>query len=303
VPAMNAMGFVAGAAGCDVVRTGVERLAVMCSAERRDASTAQRGNCGKVSRRELFSRALLGASTALVAAVGTPDASFAALRKSKEEILEELAQRNARTPEEIEAEKALRAEEKRQRLARQRELTSQSSTVASTGAEKSEVEIDANLRANYYFPTARKRYLPRVKAAADAMPDAVAYAESNSFDELGKLANSVFDDAVGPLKLYASALTGQGLSLSVSYVKDMTRESEQFEAALGRLKKALKKRDSAGTRAAVRDLDSSLTSYRIAGRINTPDGGVGEIPTDKRVGSGFANNNPVLYQKNIGASR
>eukprot|EP00183_Erythrolobus_madagascarensis_P006428 CAMPEP_0185845616 /NCGR_PEP_ID=MMETSP1354-20130828/1528_1 /TAXON_ID=708628 /ORGANISM="Erythrolobus madagascarensis, Strain CCMP3276" /LENGTH=271 /DNA_ID=CAMNT_0028545611 /DNA_START=312 /DNA_END=1124 /DNA_ORIENTATION=+ len=239
---------------------------------------------------------MVGASSVLLSTFSAPQGALASLRKSKEEILEELKQRNPKTPEEIEAEKEMKAEEKRKRLARQKELASQS--VASADDAKKEVEIDANLRANYYFPTARKRYLPRVKAAADVMDDAVSLAESNSFERLGVLANGPLEDAVGPLKLYASALTGQGLSLSVSYVKDMTMESERYESALGTLKKAVKKRDGNKARAAVRDLEASLSKYRIAARINTPDGGVGAVPTDKRVGSGFGNNNPVLYERN-----
>ena len=44
---------------------------------------------------------------------------------------------------------------------------------------KSAGAIDPNLRANYYYPTARKRYLPRIKKASDeisGVPDLVAEA-------------------------------------------------------------------------------------------------------------------------------
>jgi hypothetical protein len=37
------------------------------------------------------------------------------------------------------------------------------------GKEKVEAEMGSNLRGDYYFPTARKRYLPRIRAADEAL--------------------------------------------------------------------------------------------------------------------------------------
>ena len=55
--------------------------------------------------------------------------------------------------------------------------TPKSTTTEKVMVPKSEGSIDPNLRANYYYPTARKRYLPRIKRASDEIsrvPDAVA---------------------------------------------------------------------------------------------------------------------------------
>ena len=39
------------------------------------------------------------------------------------------------------------------------------------GKEKTEAEMGSNLRGDYYFPTARKRYLPRIRKADEAIDE------------------------------------------------------------------------------------------------------------------------------------
>lgn len=39
------------------------------------------------------------------------------------------------------------------------------------GKEKVEAEMGSNLRGDYYFPTARKRYLPRIRKADEALDE------------------------------------------------------------------------------------------------------------------------------------
>eukprot|EP00186_Timspurckia_oligopyrenoides_P004668 CAMPEP_0182451946 /NCGR_PEP_ID=MMETSP1172-20130603/43989_1 /TAXON_ID=708627 /ORGANISM="Timspurckia oligopyrenoides, Strain CCMP3278" /LENGTH=235 /DNA_ID=CAMNT_0024649753 /DNA_START=3228 /DNA_END=3935 /DNA_ORIENTATION=- len=228
-----------------------------------------------------------------------PAPGFAAVRKSKEEILQELKERSEKSPEQLEEERIAREEEKRKRLEKQREIQRLAAEKQANGEEK-QIDIDANLRANYYYPTARKRYLPRIKVANDSMDDLKLAIEEKRWSDATGLLKGPIADATGPLKLYASALTGQGLSLSVSYVKDMTECGEKYEKNVAKLEKALSKKNSSSASELVKELDSALQKYRIAARINTEDGGVGAIPTDKRLGSGFSNNNPTLYRKNIG---
>ena len=37
------------------------------------------------------------------------------------------------------------------------------------GKERTEAEMGSNLRGDYYYPTARKRYLPRIRKADEAL--------------------------------------------------------------------------------------------------------------------------------------
>ncbi len=39
------------------------------------------------------------------------------------------------------------------------------------GKERTEAEMGSNLRGDYYFPTARKRYLPRIRKADEALDE------------------------------------------------------------------------------------------------------------------------------------
>lgn len=72
---------------------------------------------------------------------------------------------------------------------------------------RSEGSIDPNLRANYYYPTARKRYLPRIKKASDQIsliPDKIA---AGDWEAVAGFSTKVADDAVLPMKLYTSSLS------------------------------------------------------------------------------------------------
>ena len=143
---------------------------------------------------------------------------------------------------------------------------------------KGQVGIDPTLKGSYYYPTAKKRYLPRIKKVSDAIvqvPDAISLAD---WETVGVFADKVADDAVLPLKLYVSSLDGQGLGMANSYAKDMKKDADTFEVKVKDLQKAIKKKDSEKAIIAVQGMSIALQDYREQGRLTGPDGG-GDIPS------------------------
>eukprot|EP00180_Rhodochaete_pulchella_P000618 Plantae.Rhodophyta-Rhodochaete_pulchella.ctg1454.p1 GENE.Plantae.Rhodophyta-Rhodochaete_pulchella.ctg1454~~Plantae.Rhodophyta-Rhodochaete_pulchella.ctg1454.p1 ORF type:complete len:182 (-),score=38.21 Plantae.Rhodophyta-Rhodochaete_pulchella.ctg1454:457-972(-) len=159
--------------------------------------------------------------------------------------------------------------------------------------------MEANLRANYYYPTARKRYLPRIKVVADEIGGVEEMVHGGEWESVRDFAEGPAADAVGPLKLYASALAGQGLSLQGTFLASLEKYGTAYESQLQKMRKGIKKKDSKATLTALDGLNDSLQGYRRTAKIDTPDGGIGEVPTDLKVGSGFSNNNPALYERNF----
>eukprot|EP00639_Heterosigma_akashiwo_P018305 CAMPEP_0206384920 /NCGR_PEP_ID=MMETSP0294-20121207/14907_1 /ASSEMBLY_ACC=CAM_ASM_000327 /TAXON_ID=39354 /ORGANISM="Heterosigma akashiwo, Strain CCMP2393" /LENGTH=212 /DNA_ID=CAMNT_0053835413 /DNA_START=127 /DNA_END=762 /DNA_ORIENTATION=+ len=161
---------------------------------------------------------------------------------SKKEMLERL-EGPPKSEEELAAEKAAKAEEKRARLERQRQLVKEQEEKKASGDEVKEAEIEADLRANYYFPTARKRYLPRVKACADEIDGVKALIEKQDWAAVDAFVAGPAEGARLPLQLYVSSLGGQGLSLEAGFLKTMREEAGAFGAALGALRAAAAARD------------------------------------------------------------
>lgn len=221
-------------------------------------------------------------------------------KPSKEKLLNAI--REEKSPEEIEAEKERIAEERRQRLERQRKLQAEAEE-RKAGAVKdksNETEIESNLRGQYYFPTARKRYLPRVKLAWESIPDAESAARVSEWRIVTDFSSGVLSDAVLPMKLYASALSGGGLNISSRFIEGMVKQAETYENSVKRLTNAAKKKEISLALTTLSDMKGAIQRYRELGHLNAPDFGIGEIPTDIRVGSGFGNNNSALYGKNKG---
>jgi len=150
--------------------------------------------------------------------------------------------------------------------------------VVSLNASKGAVGIDPTLKGSYYYPTAKKRYLPRIKKVSDAIiavPDSISLAD---WEAVGVFADKVADDAVLPLKLYVSSLDGQGLNMANSYAKVMKKDADVFEVKVKDLQKAVKKQDSEKAIVAVQGMSIALQEYREQGRLTGPDGG-GDIPS------------------------
>ena len=51
--------------------------------------------------------------------------------------------------------------------------------------------------------------------------------------------------------------------------------------------------------AALEKMEAAVALYRKTARIDTADGGIGEFPTDTKVGASFSNNNPALIKRTI----
>lgn len=220
-------------------------------------------------------------------------------KPSKESLLNSIHEE--KTQEEIQAEKERAATERRIRLEKQRELQAASERrKAGFDTKKDEKEIESSLRGQYYFPTARKRYLPRVKLAYETIPAAETAARENDWRRVSELSSGVLSDAVLPMKLYASALAGGGLNTNTKFIDKMTKQAEVYEKALRNLLSAVKKKQSSGLLNHLDDMRGAIAQYRVLGHLEATDFGIGEIPGNTRVGSGFSNNNSALYRKNKG---
>lgn len=166
-----------------------------------------------------------------------------------------------RPEEEVAAEKAARAAARRERLERQKEMLAEAErrkAEGPTGGEGEAAEIEANLRANYYYPTARKRYLPRVKRAFEDLGMAKNCVREGRWPDVEGYVVGSLADLVLPMRLYASSLAGQGLSLAAKFVQEMAADSDKVEASFKKLQKAVKKRDQPAALACLSDIENAV---------------------------------------------
>ena len=148
--------------------------------------------------------------------------------------------------------------------------------VASSPVGSGQVEIDPSLRASYYYPAAKKRYLPRIQKVSTeigACTDALLIEDWDRVQEFAKTA----ENAILPLQLYASSLDGQGLSMASGFAKQMRDDALEYEKAYKSFDKALKRRDSPSALQAVSDMGVLVADYRNAGRLKDDDGNIPSI--------------------------
>lgn len=172
-------------------------------------------------------------------------------------------------------------------------------------------EMGSNLRGDYYYPTARKRYLPRVRKAYEELVKVES--EPDDWEKLGKFAKGP-GDAASALKLYVSALGGGGLSISGNFMSNMKSAADTYEDKFKTFQSAIESKNSDKASAALEDMKGALLAYREAGKpvgLTGDDWGVGAVPNCKRgtkgtgklsecaVGASFGNNNPNLYSRNL----
>lgn len=143
---------------------------------------------------------------------------------------------------------------------------------------KEQSVIEPNLRSNYYYPTNKKRYLPRIKRCSDAIPEAADSIGRQDWEAVEMFAVKIADDTVLPMRLYTSSLTGGGTNVKVSYTKDMSKCADEFEKSQKKLVAALKKKDQVASSEALEGMATALQTYRTVGRLLGPDGG-GDIPS------------------------
>lgn len=143
---------------------------------------------------------------------------------------------------------------------------------------KSESNMEPNLRSNYYYPTNKVRYLPRIKKCSDAIPGVADAIGNEDWDAVRNFATVVADDTILPLKLYVSSLTGGGTSVKVAFAKNMMTAAKQFEKNQALLIKAVDRKDAVKSSAALESMAEAMLTYRTEGRLLGPDGG-GDIPS------------------------
>jgi len=143
---------------------------------------------------------------------------------------------------------------------------------------KSASTIEPNLRSNYYYPTNKKRYLPRIKKCNDAIPETAEAIGTGDWVSVEDFVNKIADDTILPLKLYTSSLNGGGTNVKVSFTKDMFKAADDFEKAQKALVKSVKKKDQTASSRALEDLSTALQTYREVGKLTGPDAG-GDIPS------------------------
>mmetsp|Transcript_11897 Transcript_11897/g.16436 ORF Transcript_11897/g.16436 Transcript_11897/m.16436 type:complete len:281 (-) Transcript_11897:88-930(-) len=148
----------------------------------------------------------------------------------------------------------------------------------STAVKKTESTIEPNLRSNYYYPTNKKRYLPRIKKCSDAIPEAALMIGDGDWEGAADFATKIADDTILPMKLYTSSLTGGGTNVKVSFVGEMEKSAKDFEKGQKALVKALSKKDQEASSKALEQMAEALLAYRTSGRLLGPDGG-GDIPS------------------------
>lgn len=143
---------------------------------------------------------------------------------------------------------------------------------------KAESNLEPNLRSNYYYPTNKVRYLPRIKKCSDAIPGVATAIGNEEWDAVRNFATVVADDTILPMKLYVSSLTGGGTNVKVGFAKNMMTAAKQFEKNQALLVKAVDKQDGSKCSSALEAMAEAILTYRTEGRLLGPDGG-GDIPS------------------------
>ena len=149
---------------------------------------------------------------------------------------------------------------------------------AAVAQPKTASTVEPNLRSNYYYPTNKKRYLPRIKKCNDAIPAAAEAIGNGDWETADEFVNKIADDTILPLKLYTSSLTGGGTNVKVTFTKNMFKAADDFEKAQKTLVKTVKKKDQSGSSRALEDLSTALLKYREEGKLTGADAG-GDIPS------------------------
>jgi Na+-transporting NADH:ubiquinone oxidoreductase subunit NqrC len=143
---------------------------------------------------------------------------------------------------------------------------------------KQESSMEPNLRSNYYYPTNKVRYLPRIKKCSDSIPQVALAIGDGDWDSVRDFATVVADDTILPMKLYVSSLTGGGTNVKVGFAKDMMAAAKTFEKNQALLVKSVEKKDAAKASTALENMAEAMLAYRTSGRLLGPDGG-GDIPS------------------------
>ena len=153
------------------------------------------------------------------------------------------------------------------------------------------------LNTAYYYPTAKKRYLPRIQkvsAQIGTIPDAIAEENWAAVAEFGATA----ENAILPLQLYQSSLDGQGLSMSSSYAKNMKADALQYERAYKVFNKAVQQKNGDLALQALSDMGVAIADYRQMGRLSDDDGNIPSVDEMRRMAMRRQTGQYNQYDKN-----
>jgi len=154
--------------------------------------------------------------------------------------------------------------------------------VANKPMAKGEGGIDPTLKGSYYYPTAKKRYVPRIIKVSENISAVPNQIESSDWDAVSTFANKIADDAVLPMKLYQSSLDGQGLNMKNDYVPLMKEKANLFEQKTRDLQKAVKAQNKDKAMVALNGINEAITEYRVAGRLSDSDGNIPSVEDMRR---------------------
>mmetsp|Transcript_32526 Transcript_32526/g.36999 ORF Transcript_32526/g.36999 Transcript_32526/m.36999 type:complete len:263 (+) Transcript_32526:135-923(+) len=143
---------------------------------------------------------------------------------------------------------------------------------------KATTNVEPSLKASYYYPTNKKRYLPRIKKCNDAIPGVANSIGDGEWTKVEYFAEAIADDTILPLKLYTSSLGGQGTNVKLSFTKTMSKDADTFEKNQKLLLKAIAKKDTIKASTALEGMATALQEYRTVASLTGPDGG-GDIPS------------------------
>lgn len=134
----------------------------------------------------------------------------------------------------------------------------------------------------YYYPTAKKRYLPRIQKVSQEilkMPACIAEGDWPAVESFASTA----ENAILPLQLYQSSLDGQGLSMSNAYAKQMKADAVAYEKAYHIFQKALSAHNPDLILTAVADMGVAVADYRQQGRLSDDDGSIPSVDDMRRM--------------------
>lgn len=166
--------------------------------------------------------------------------------------------------------------------------------------KKDESGIEPNLRSNYYYPTNKVRYLPRIKKCSDAIPIAAENIGQSDWDAVEDFCKNIADDTILPMKLYVSSLVGGGTKVQVTFAKEMTASTKDFEVNQKLLAKAVAKKDPTKASTALEGMATALQAYRTTGNLLGADGG-GDIPSVDEIRRAASRTTGRLYGKTVEA--
>jgi hypothetical protein len=151
------------------------------------------------------------------------------------------------------------------------------SSIPGTRTTKEASDMAPNLRSNYYYPTNKKRYLPRIVKCSDQIPLVAALIGNNDdWEAVSCFATTVADDTILPLRLYSSSLQGGGTNVKVSYVQVLNNCANDFERNQKRLVKAASVKDQIASAEALQGMSDALTTYRARAGL---EGEIMELPS------------------------